>query len=65
MAALNNILKAIEGLKILQETTVSSDPAIRYELKLFTLSNLLKVFMNTFQRFVFLMITEKKRYHTV
>lgn len=41
MAALNNILKAIEALKILQETTVSSDPAIRYELKLFMLSNFL------------------------
>ncbi|XP_047352945.1 huntingtin isoform X1 [Vespa velutina] len=31
MAALNNILKSIEALKILQETTVSSDPAIRKE----------------------------------
>ncbi|KAK2585924.1 hypothetical protein KPH14_010508 [Odynerus spinipes] len=31
MAALNNIIKAIDALKMLQESTVSSDPAIRKE----------------------------------
>ncbi|KAI4485420.1 hypothetical protein M0804_006925 [Polistes exclamans] len=31
MAALNNILKAIDALKVLQETMVSSDPVIRKE----------------------------------